>query len=263
MEGIRNGVSSMSCVFIRPVLPHGYLPSTDWDYPLATNYDSCNTWTTSDVVDADQLQQNWAIIFSKFNGLIDGTDFLATSGKFDEETALVDYENGAGGNWPTAGQRHSHDGIDSAKLADDVIHQITLGAGEFSWGSFGIIRVPTEGHRCILMTSTVAFDQPAPDGDTVYSKDIAIPYDWKKWGKSTLYRSTTNGRVAVLIAPMFIGHDGWTRNQKCAPSMVSADFTLDVGEVDAVTAKMQSLMGEQAATNWTYAVLTLACLDLT
>lgn len=250
----------MSCVFIRPVLPHGYLPSTNLSYPLATNYDSCDTWDTVDIVDGDQLQQNWAIVYAKANGLLDGTDFLDTSGQFDEETSLVDYEGGTVGVWPTKGQRHSHDGIDSAKLADHVISQSVLGTGATAWGSFGIIRQPSESVHGIMMTFSVAYDQPSPGAGEVYSADVAVPYDYKRWVDSTMERTGSFGRTAVLLAPLMSGYDGWTLNQRCAPSMMATSFTLSTTHITAVTANMQDLMGERVASNWSYGVMALACL---
>ena len=249
----------MSCVFIRPVLPHGYLPSTDWDYPLATNYDSCSTWTTSDIVDADQLQQNWAILFAKANGMLDGTDFAPTSGQFDEETSLVDYEGGVTGTWPTAGQRHSHDGINSAKLADHAIHQTTLGVGATSWGSFGMLRHPSETFHGILETFWVAYDQPSPSKGLAYSADVALPHNQMRW--SYLKNSTPSGRTALLMAPLMSGYSGWTQKQKCAPSMLAGVLT-GSPNVTTVTAKMQDLMGERVASHWSYGVMALACIQI-
>lgn len=252
----------MSCVFIRPVLPHGYLPSTDWDYPAATNYDSCDTWGTQDIVDADQLQSNWALIFSKANGMLDGTDFMPDSGQFDEETALVDYEQGAGGTWPTVGQRHSHNGIDSAKLADSCISQLTLSVGATTEGSYGMIRHPSESFHGVLMTHRVAYDQPSPGKSTAYSSYVAVPYNHKEWGVSYLQRSGASGRTAVLACPLMGGYSSWSVNQRCAASMMVMGFALSGSDITAVSANMQDLMGERVASNWTYGVLALACLAI-
>lgn len=252
----------MSCVFIRPVLPHGYLPSTDWDYPNATNYDSCDTWGTADIVDADQLQQNWAIIFAKANGLLDGTDFLSTSGQFDEETSLVDYEGGSAGNWPTKGQRHSHDGIDSAKLADHCINQSVLGVGDTATGSFGMIRHPSENYHGILITTHAAYDQPAPGGSETYTADVAIPYNQIQWGRNRLKRQNTGGRTAVLMCPVLSGYSGWSQDEKCAAGVMSAEISLSGDEITSVSAKLNNIMGERVETGWTYGVLVLACLDI-
>lgn len=252
----------MSCVFVRPCLPHGYLPSTDWDYPAATNYDSCAAWDTSDIVDADQLQQNWALLFAKANGMLDGTDFAPDSGQFDEETALVDYEGGVVGVWPTLGQRHSHNGIDSAILADGCIERDTLGAHATSWGSFGIIRHPSQNYYGILMTSWVAYDQPAPVKGTAYSQAVAIPYDYKRWGTDYLQNDGAGGRTAILVAPLMTGYPGWTENQKCAPSMMAASVTLSTNDITGVYVNMQDLMGERPASGWSYGVLALACIAI-
>ena len=250
----------MSCVFIRPVLPHGYLPSTNLLYPLATNYDSCSTWTTSDIVDGDQLQKNWAILLSKINGALDGTDFLETSSQFAEETALVDYEGGVTGTWPTVGQRHSHDGIDSAKLADHVLPQAALGVGATSWGSFGMLRHPSETFHGILETFWVAYDQPSPSKGLAYSATVAVPHNSQRWG-SYLQRSGVNGRMALLTAPLMSGYNGWTQNQKCAPSMLAGAFT--GGAIPStVSARMQDLMGERVASSWSYGVMVLACIKI-
>jgi len=238
------------------------LPSTDWDYPLATNYGSCDVWGTGDIVDADQLQQNWAILFAKVNGLLDGTDFASDSAQFDEETSLVDYEGGNEGVWPTVGQRHTHDGIDSAKLADHVIHQLTLGVGGSSWGSMGIIRHPAENFHGVLITSWVAYDQPSPEAGTAYSKAVAVPYDYKRWGESYLQNAGANGRTAILLGPVMSGYAGWTQNQRCAPSMMAASVTLDGNGITAIHANMQDLMTERPASNWTYGVLVLACIAI-
>lgn len=250
----------MSCVFIRPVLPHGYLPSTNLTYPLATNYDSCNTWTTSDIVDADQLQENWAILLSKINGMLDGTDLIETSSQFSEEESLVDYEGGVTGVWPTTGQRHSHDGIDSAKLATHVLHQSVLGVGTSSWGSFGALRHPSEAFYGVLETFWVAYDQPSPSKGLAYSADVAVPHNHQRWGRD-LQRSGVNGRMALLTAPLMSGYGGWTQNQKCAPSMLSG-FTEGVPGVAIVAAKMQDLMGERVASSWSYGVMVLACIKI-
>lgn len=250
----------MSCVFIRPVLPHGYLPSTNLTYPLATNYDSCDTWDTSDIVDADQLQKNWALLFAKANGMLDGTDFIATSSQFSEAESLVNYEGGAVGVWPTAGQRHSHDGIDSAKLATHALHQSVLGVGASSWGSFGMLRHPSEAFYGVLETFWVAYDQPSPGKGLAYSAALAVPHNSQRWGRY-LQRSGANGRMALLMAPLMSGYSGWTQNQKCAPSMLAGAFT--GGDIPStVSAQMQDLMGERAASGWSYGVMVLACIAI-
>lgn len=182
----------MSLPLIWPVLPHGKLPSTDADNLGPGDYASWPDWAVEDIVDAQVLQRNWAVIFAHANGEINGTDIDTGSAAASETTYIQDLE--AGNNqWPTDGVRHSHDGIDSALLAEDIIGQDIMG-----YRAFGMLRHPAKDYRGLMLFGSIVTEWKNA------LHPVAIPYDYIRWGQvgGFMYRSA-GGASRYLACPVY------------------------------------------------------------
>lgn len=246
----------MSANFIRPCLMDGYLPTTDPFYLAPEDYANWDPWDTSDIVDGDQLQRNWAVIFSHVNGCINGTDFEDDSGQFDEGTSLVDYEDG-NSQWPTAGQRHSHDGADSARLASECLTNVLLGTPADPGGSYGLIRHGSQTMHGVLESVWVGYDQPSPQAGTLYDQQVAIPHNYGSIGGVRVWRTGIYGRTAFLVCPVLTGFESWTDDEKCSTSSMGLAIGVDGGSVETVSAQQQDALTVRPPSNWAYGVVAL------
>lgn len=239
----------------------GYLPSTNPFYLAPEDYANWDLWDTSDIVDGDQLQRNWAVIFSHVNGCIDGTDFEDDSAQFDEGTSLVDYEAG-NSQWSTVGQRHSHDGVDSALLVDECLTATLLGTPADPGGSYGFIRHGSMTSLGVLMSVWAGYDQPSPQAGILYAQQVAVPYNHERWLFNHIQRSgvAIGGRCAFLVCPVLTGFESWSADEKCSTSCMGISLGLDGQDVTSVSASQQDALTVRPPSSWAYGVVALAVL---
>ena len=189
----------MSCVFTRPTLPHGKLPTTDWDYDGVADYASWDNWATSDIVDADVIQRNWAILFSHVNGNLNGSDMdVDTASATSESSVLGAWSEST--DWPIQNHRHSHDGVDSALLADDIITHSLLGTSAYC-----MLRSPSIVRNAVLIHGSADMESRKSryTSSGIVEADVSFGYNYKEWtsGTSYIYREdATNGYCHVVVS---------------------------------------------------------------
>ena len=177
----------MSIPDIKPFLPDGKLPSTDPNLITSADYASWDDWDTADVVDAEVLQRNLAALVSHVNGNLNGTDVDLVNTPISETTFITQEESGAK-TWPSVGQRHGHDGIDSRILASSIIGHTLLKDRIYS-----IFRCPSQLYRGLLLHGRVEND--APDGyDSANGWNMAVPFNSQSWGS---YLSSARSGIFV------------------------------------------------------------------
>jgi len=224
----------LSCIFIRPALPDGKLPSTNDSYPDPGDYADWDDWDTSDIVDAQDLSKNWAIIYSHANGRINGTDFNTGEGAaLSEATYVADWEGT--NEWPTVGHRHSHDGVDSSFLADSVLTYDILGAG-----AHGIFRCPTKDYRGLLMSSEAVPEITDSTTPFAFWDYFSIPFDSYRWlgASGKLYRDTS-GAARFLIQGYWYNFENWTDHEQSSYCMPFVDVEQTGDYLDPSQVKMR------------------------
>lgn len=215
----------MSCKFSKPQLPNGKLPSTNASYPSYTDYANWTDWNPTDIVDAAVIQDNIAEIVAHVNGGLNGTDIDNTNTPLSETTYIADIETGSV-EWPTIGQRHSHDGVDSALLADGVITHALIRTRNYA-----IVRSPSKTHRGLVLHGTVGHDQ-----DEVYTGSpeyiVAVPYNYRLYnpGTTTLYRNILGG-ARFVVSRVIDNYDDLSAADKRELAMPYANVTLNGSNV--------------------------------
>lgn len=202
-----------------PNLPDGKLPPSSWDFDDVGDYASWDDWVVDDVVDADLIRQNVAAIFAHVNGHLNGTDIKTDASAISEATYIDDWESG-NNLWPVEQARHTHDGIDSAKLADDII-----GHSHLPSRAFGMMRSPTKDYRGLLLFGRVVADRDTgPLYDSYLYYRIAIPYNPDEWGTQYLYRASTGG-ARVCLGLMIPSYSSWSVEKQRELFIPYADIT--------------------------------------
>ncbi len=217
----------MSTVFTRPTLPHGTLPITNWAYNEVGEYANWTAWTTEELVDAEILQRNWAILYSHINGNLNGTDLNVDGASINESSVVQGWAGTSDHDpdeaWPTASYRHSHDGMDSSFLADNVISSTVLDDGHL------IIRSPSKSYHSLALHSR---GYSVRGIDSIPETEVAFPLNSKRWPRliradATLY---TKGYFH-LIASSYVAN--WStltlaaKRSLCVPCIrtISGDIT--------------------------------------
>ena len=225
-------------------------------YPDPGDYASWDDWDTIDIVDAQDLSKNWAIIYSHANGRINGTDFNTGEGAALSEATYVDDWEGTN-EWPTVGHRHGHDGVDSSFLADSVLSHSVLGDG-----AHGIVRCPTKDFRGLLMSSQ-AIPQRQTSGSYSFFNYFSIPFDSYRWlGSSGKLNRDTGGAARFLLQSYCYNWENWTdheRRSHCLPCVVirkTGDY-LDSSEVLLVRHTLWDGSQADLKEDFKYQILTL------
>lgn len=190
----------MSCLFIRPILQEGKLPSDSGTYDDAVDYTHWADWLSDDafdLVDARQLVDNWLLLFSKCNGHLSGTDLSPdnTAAAISETTAFWLSEP-VGNSWPGIRIRHSHDGEDSALLAAGVILNTSL-----SEVAFGMFRSLTN-QVTYLMFGYLGYEdglllQTTDSHSALNVRTPALPWN-PVLGGHTYFRDSATGTIGTV-----------------------------------------------------------------
>jgi hypothetical protein len=210
----------MSLIFVRPTLPDGKLPTTSWSYDGVGDYASWDDWATEDIVDADVLQRNWAILYSHINGNLNGSDMNVDTASAASETAVISSWSEMS-DWPIQDHRHSHNGVDSSLLADDVITNTLLLVD----AAFCMVRSPCKSRNAVLIHGSALSET---EGESyVSSGKIEVSFAWGynhiEWSNSEtdVYRDdATNGYCSAIVSAYFPNWNTFSKAQKrslCVP----------------------------------------------
>jgi len=237
----------MSCIFIKPVLSDGKLPSRNWSHDSPGDYANWTDWGTSDVVDGDLLEKNWGVLFTHVNGKLNGTDIdtATAAATLSEATYIVNMDDD--GAWSTRGQRHSHNGVDSSILKTGVLTASVLGDG-----AFGIWRSPTDEYIGQLLFNRAKQDSPKVARDQEISLPISIPFNFARWGAWLLELDSTSGATRFVAAPLFNRFASWSHKERGAPCLPRVASSLDSSEGLTTYMKAHELVNDEVLipNNW-------------
>ena len=237
----------MSCIFVKPVLSDGKLPSRNWLHDSPADYASWTDWSTSDIVDGDLLEKNWGVLFTHVNGKLNGTDIdtATAAATLSEATYIVNMDDN--GAWPTKGQRHSHNGVDSAVLADDILTTTLLGDG-----AHGIWRSPTDIYNGLILFNRAKKDGPKVARGQDISVPISIPFDYEQWGSWLLELSSTTGATRFIVTPLFTNFAMWSKKERGSPCLPRIAPTLSSSGGLATYTRPHELVDDETLvpTNW-------------